>query len=154
MASYDPTNGQRFNPNKLLLDPYAKAVSGTIEWHDSVFAYKIGDALEDLSYSSADSAPYVPRSVVIDPQFDWENVTKPKIPYDQSVIYEVHVKEFTKMNADVPEALRGTYAGLAHPAVIEYLKQLGITAIELMPVHHFRYRPAFGRQGPHQFLGL
>jgi isoamylase len=134
---YDPPNGQRFNPNKLLLDPYAKAISGTIDWHDSVFGYRIGDAAEDLSYSSTDSAPYVPRSVVINPEFDWENVPKPKIPYDQSVIYEVHVKEFTKMNPDVPEELRGTYAGLAHPAVIEYLKQLGITAIEIMPVHHF-----------------
>lgn len=134
---FDPSNGQRFNSNKLLLDPYAKAISGRIDWHDSVFGYKIGDPLEDLSFNAVDSAPYVPRSVVIDPQFDWENVQKPKIPYDQSVIYEAHVKEFTKMNPDVPEELRGTYAGLAHPAVIDYLKQLGITAIELMPVHHF-----------------
>ncbi len=134
---YDPPNGQRFNPNKLLFDPYAKAISGTIDWHDSVFGYRIGDAAEDLSYNSIDSAPFLPRSVVIDPQFDWEDVPKPNIPYDQSVIYELHVKEFTKLNPDVPEELRGTYAGLAHPAVIGYLKQLGITAIEIMPVHHF-----------------
>ncbi|WP_205513294.1 glycogen debranching protein GlgX [Longitalea arenae] len=132
---FDPANGQRFNANKLLLDPYAKAISGIIDWHDSVFGYRVGE--DDLTYNATDSAPYVPRSVVIDPTFDWENVQKPKIPYDQSVIYELHVKEFTQMNPEVPEELRGTYAGLAHPAVIDYLKQLGVTAIELMPVHHF-----------------
>jgi len=132
---YEPNEGKRFNPNKLLLDPYAKAISGTIEWHDSVFSYKMGG--DDLNLNGADSAPYVPRSVVIDPQYDWENVQQPKIPYDQSVIYELHVKEFTKLNPDVPENLRGTYAGLAHPATIDYYKKLGITAIELMPVHHF-----------------
>jgi isoamylase len=134
---YDPPNGHRFNPNKLLLDPYAKAISGTIEWHDAVFGYKIGDAHEDLSFSSTNSARYVPKSVVIDAQFDWEGDEAPKIPYDKSVIYEVHVKEFTKLNPDIPEVLRGTYAGLAHPASIDYLKKLGITAVELMPVHHF-----------------
>src|SRR5215207_8492003 len=94
---HDPSNGHRFNPNKLLLDPYAKAISGTIDWHDSVFGYKIGHPDEDLSFNQTNSAPYVPRSVVIDPQFDWENETSPRIPYDQSVIYEVHVKEFTKL---------------------------------------------------------
>lgn len=134
---YDPNEGKRFNRNKLLLDPYAKAISGSIEWHDSVFSYRIGDEAEDLSMSSADSAPYMPRSVVIDPQFDWENDEALRIPYDQTVIYELHVKEFTKLNPDVPEELRGTYAGLAHPATIDYLKRLGITAVELMPVHHF-----------------
>jgi isoamylase len=134
---YDPPNGHRFNPNKLLFDPYAKAISGTIEWHDAVFGYKIGDAYEDLSLSSTNSAPYVPRSVIVDPQFDWEDDEALKIPYDQSVIYEVHIKEFTKLNPDIPEVLRGTYAGLAHPACIDYLKKLGITAVELMPVHHF-----------------
>jgi isoamylase len=134
---YEPAEGNRFNPNKLLLDPYAKAISGTIDWHDSVFGYKIGDPLEDQSYNEKDSAPFVPRSVVTDPNFDWENVQAPKIPYDQTVIYEVHVKEFTKQNPEIPEELRGTYAGLAHPATIDYLKRLGITAVELMPVHHF-----------------
>jgi len=132
---YEPYEGKRFNPNKLLLDPYAKAISGTIDWHDSVFSYKMGE--DDLSLNGTDSAPYVPRSVVIDSHFDWENVPAPEIPYDQSVIYEVHVKEFTKLHPDVPENLRGTYAGLAHPATIDYLKNLGVTAVELMPVHHF-----------------
>lgn len=134
---YNPPNGHRFNPNKLLLDPYSKAISGAIEWHDAVFGYKVGDPDADLSFSTANSAPYVPRSVVIDPQFDWENDQVPKIPYDKSVIYELHVKEFTELNSDIPEALRGTYAALGHPACIEYLKKLGITAVELMPVHHF-----------------
>jgi isoamylase len=134
---YDPSNGHRFNPNKLLLDPYAKAITGPIEWHDDVFGYKMGDEKEDLSFNETNSAPYVPRCVVIDANFDWEYVPQPKIPYDQSVIYEVHVKEFTKLNPDIPEELRGTYAGLAHPVTIEYLKKLGVTAIELMPVHHF-----------------
>jgi len=134
---YDPPNGHRFNPHKLLFDPYAKAISGTIEWHDAVFGYKVGDPDGDLSFSTTNSAPYVPRSVVIDPQFNWENDEAPKIPYDKSVIYELHIKEFTQLNPDIPEALRGTYAGLAHPACINYLKKLGVTAVELMPVHHF-----------------
>jgi glycogen operon protein len=134
---YDPSNGHRFNPNKLLLDPYARAISGSIEWHDDVFGYKMGDEKEDLSFSETNSAPFVPRCVVVDSNFDWEFVPQPKIPYDQSVIYEVHVKEFTKLNPEIPEELRGTYAALAHPATIEYLKKLGVTAIELMPVHHF-----------------
>ncbi|WP_242673172.1 glycogen debranching protein GlgX [Niastella yeongjuensis] len=132
---YEPNEGKRFNPNKLLLDPYAKAISGTIDWHDSVFSYRMGQ--DDLSLNGTDSAPYMPLSVVVDSEFDWENVQQPKIPYDQSVIYEVHVKEFTELNPDVPEKLRGTYAGLAHPATIDYFKRLGITAIEIMPVHHF-----------------
>jgi isoamylase len=114
------------------LDPYAKA-SGRIDWHDSVFGYKIGDPFEDLSSNGTESA----RSVVTDPQFDWENVQAPNISYDRSVIYEVHVKEFTQMKPDIAEEFRGTYSGLAHPATIAYLKKLGITAVELMPVHHF-----------------
>jgi glycogen operon protein len=134
---YDPSNGYRFNPNKLLLDPYAKAISGTIDWHDSVFGYRIGQPEEDLSFSATDSAPYVPRSVVVDPYFEWEGVAPPKIPYDRSVIYEVHVKEFTRLNPEIPEDIRGTYAALGHPATIDYLKKLGITAVELMPIHHF-----------------
>jgi glycogen operon protein len=134
---YDPGNGARFNPAKLLLDPYARAISGTIDWHDAVYGYKIGHPDEDLSFSEINSAPYMPRSVVVDHHFDWEYDEHPRIPYDQTIVYEVHVKEFTKLNPNVPEELRGTYAGIAHPATIEYLKQLGITAIELMPVHHF-----------------
>ncbi|MGV3585922.1 MAG: glycogen debranching protein GlgX [Adhaeribacter sp.] len=134
---FDPENGHRFNPNKLLIDPYAKAISGTILWHDSLFGYQMGHPDEDLSFNDQDSAPFIPKSVVVDPNFDWEGDKPPKIPYYKSIIYETHVKGFTKLHPEIPEAIRGTYAGLAHPVTINYLKELGITAIELMPVHQF-----------------
>lgn len=134
---YEPENGQRFNPNKLLIDPYAKAIAGPIEWHDSLFGYKLGDPDEDLSFSEEDSAPYLPKSVVIDPAFDWEGDKQLKIPYTDTIIYEAHVRGFTKLCDDIPEEQRGSYAGIAHPATIKYLKDLGITTLELMPVHHF-----------------
>ena len=134
---YEPHNGHRFNPNKLLIDPYAKAISGVIEWHDALFAYELGNPQEDLSFSGSDSAPFVPKSVVVDSSYNWEGDTLPKVPYHKSIIYEAHVKGFTKLHPEIPEDIRGTYAGLAHPVTINYLKELGITAIELMPVHHF-----------------
>ncbi|QXV64510.1 glycogen debranching protein GlgX [Mucilaginibacter sp. 21P] len=134
---YDPQNGQRFNVNKLLIDPYAKALSGTIDWHDSLFGYEVGNADEDLSYSDTDSAPFIPKSVVIDSAFDWGDDKFPRIPYYQSVIYEMHVKGFTQMHPDIPEEIRGTYAAIGHPASIKYLKELGVTAVELMPIHQF-----------------
>src|SRR5829696_3821110 len=134
---YEPQNGHRFNPNKLLIDPYAKAISGTINWDDSLFGYEMGHPEEDQSYSDLDSAPYVPKSVVIDPRFDWEGDKLPRIPYHRSIIYETHVKGFTKLHPLIPEEIRGTYAAIGHPVTIQYLKELGITAIELMPVHHF-----------------
>jgi isoamylase len=134
---YEPQNGHRFNENKLLIDPYAKAISGTIQWHDSLFAYEIGSDEEDLSFSKTDSAPFVPKSVVIDPYFDWEGDELLKTPFHNTIIYEMHVKGFSHLNTKIPEHLRGTYAGLAHPAAINYLKELGITAVELLPVHHF-----------------
>ncbi|QRQ99947.1 glycogen debranching protein GlgX [Dyadobacter sandarakinus] len=134
---YEPMLGLRFNHNKLLIDPYAKAISGTINWHDALFGYKIGDPEEDLSFSELDSAPYIPKSVVVNHLFDWEGVTPPEIPYHDTIIYEAHVKGFTCLHPDIPEDIRGTYAGLAHPASISYLKKLGVNAIELMPIHHF-----------------
>lgn len=134
---YDPTNGHRFNHNKLLIDPYAKAIAGTIKWHKSLFGYEMGHKNADLSFSKTDSAPYIPKSVVIDPSFDWEGDKRPKYPYHKSIIYEAHVKGLTKLLPDIPEEIRGTYAALGHPVTIKYLKDLGITAIELMPVHHF-----------------
>lgn len=134
---YKPQEGSRFNSNKLLLDPYAKAISGTINWHDSLFGYQIGHPDEDLSFSETDSAPYIPKSVVVDDTFDWEDDKFPKIPYNDTIIYEMHVKGFTKMHPDIPEEIRGTYAAIGHPVTIDYLKKLGITAVELMPVHHF-----------------
>jgi isoamylase len=134
---YEPENGHRFNPNKLVIDPYAKAISGTIEWDDSLFGYQIGHEDEDMSFSDSDSAPFMPKSVVIDENYNWEGDKLLKTPFHKTVIYEAHVKGFTKLNPDIPEDLRGTYSGIAHPASIEYLTKLGITAIELMPIHHF-----------------
>ena len=134
---FDPYKGHRFNSNKLLIDPYAKAISGTIKWHDSLFGYIVGHHAEDLTYSELDSAPYIPKSVVVDQIFDWEGDRALNIPFYKTIIYEAHVKGLTQLHPGVPEEIRGTYAAIAHPSIINYLKSLGITAIELMPVHHF-----------------
>ncbi|QXJ29377.1 Limit dextrin alpha-1,6-maltotetraose-hydrolase [Saccharolobus shibatae B12] len=137
---YKPELGLRFNPNKVLIDPYAKAINGNVIWNDAVFGYKIGDQNQDLSYDERDSSEYVPKSVVINPYFEWddENFIKgKKVPLKDTVIYEVHVKGFTKLRLDLPENLRGTYEGLASEQMISYLKDLGITTVELMPVFHF-----------------
>ncbi|HZF63293.1 MAG TPA: glycogen debranching protein GlgX [Chitinophagaceae bacterium] len=134
---YEPQSGHRFNPNKLLIDPYAKAIAGTIQWHDALFGYEVGNEEADLSFSDIDSAPYLPKSVVIDHNFDWEDDAPPKVPYYKTIIYETHVKGFTKLHPEIPEEIRGSYAALAHPVTIQYLKELGVTAVELMPVHHF-----------------
>ncbi|GAA4330113.1 glycogen debranching protein GlgX [Flaviaesturariibacter amylovorans] len=134
---YEPQNGHRFNPNKLLIDPYAKAISGRIDWHDSLFGYKMGHRDGDLSFSRTDSAQYIPKSVVVDTRFDWEDDAPLRIPYHKSIIYEAHVKGLTYTHPEIPESIRGTYAAIAHPAMIRHLQELGITAIELMPVHHF-----------------
>ena len=134
---YDPHNGHRYNHNKLLIDPYAKAIAGNIEWHEALFGYELNHPDEDLSFNHMDSAPYIPKSVVIDPHFDWGGDKPPKIPYYKSIIYETHVKGFTKLHPEIPEEIRGTYAAIAHPVTIQYFKNLGITAVELMPVHHF-----------------
>ncbi|MFG6402157.1 MULTISPECIES: glycogen debranching protein GlgX [unclassified Microbacterium] len=131
---YDPSNGQRFNPNKLLLDPYAKAVDGDIAWGQSVFSYNFGDP---DSRNDEDSAAAMMKGVVINPFFDWSGDRQPKTPYSESFIYEAHVKGLTQLNPLIPEDLRGTYSGIAHPAVIEHLSKLGVTALELMPVHQF-----------------
>jgi glycogen operon protein len=134
---YDPQRGLRFNPRKLLVDPYAKAIHGDIRWHDSVFAYPVGTRPDaDLTLDEHSSAPFVPRCVVTDGSFDWGNDAPPCIPLHDSIIYELHVKGFTQLHPEVPEPLRGTYAGLAYPPVIDYLKRLGVTAVELLPVHH------------------
>ena len=134
---YEPQNGHRFNPNKLLIDPYAKAIAGVVEVKDELFSYEIGNPEEDLSYSETDSAAHIPKSVVVDSHFDWEGDKRLRIPYYESVIYEAHVKGLTMLNTEIPEEIRGTYAGIAHPSTIKYLQQLGITAIELLPIHHF-----------------
>ncbi len=134
---YEPLQGHRFNPSKLLLDPYAKAIDGTIKWNDALFGYVIGAKEADLTKDDRDSAPFLPKSVVIDPAFSWGDDSRPQIPWHKTVIYELHVKGFTALHPDVPKELRATYAGLTSPSVIEYFHSLGITAIELMPVHQF-----------------
>ncbi|MCH9760780.1 MAG: glycogen debranching protein GlgX [Actinomycetia bacterium] len=131
---HDPAAGQRCNPNKLLLDPYAKAIDGTFHWDQSLFGYNFGDP---DSRNDDDSAPSMPKSVVINPFFDWGTDRPPQHEYADSIIYEAHVKGLTQTHPDIPERSRGTYAAIAHPAIIEHLKSLGVTAIELMPVHHF-----------------
>ncbi|HEV7974623.1 glycogen debranching protein GlgX [Amycolatopsis sp.] len=131
---YDPEKGQRCNPNKLLIDPYAKAVSHGVDWDESLFGYKFDKPDER---NDADSAAHVPHSLVVSPFFDWANDRHPKTPYNETVIYEAHVKGMTMNHPEIPERLRGTYAGLAHPVIIDHLTNLGVTAIELMPVHQF-----------------
>lgn len=134
---YEPTRGLRFNPHKLLLDPYAKLIHGEVRWSDALFGYRIGHQKEDLSLDRRDSASGMPKAVVIDPAFTWGADQRPSIPWHKSIIYEMHVRGFTKLHPEVPPALRGTYAGLATAPVIDYLTRLGVTAVELMPVHAF-----------------
>ena len=135
---YEPQNGYRFNPNKLLLDPYAKAHYGELLWNDAVFGYTIGHEQGDLSFDTRDSAPFVPKCVVTDAAFDWKEASRTQlVPWDHTIIYETHVKGFTQLHPAVNEKLRGTYAGMATKEVIAYVKSLGITTIELMPVHTF-----------------
>ena len=133
---HDPSAGHRFNPHKVVLDPYAKAILRKTNWSDAMFGYRIGDPQEDLSFDERDSAAFAPLGTVIDPAFSWGNDRPPKIPWHHTVIYELHVKGFTKQHPEVPEKLRGTYAGLATEPVIHHLKELGVTAVELLPVHH------------------
>ncbi|WPP49937.1 glycogen debranching protein GlgX [Catalinimonas niigatensis] len=136
---HDPAQGMRFNPNKLLIDPYAKAINGKIEWSSAIFGYPLSLEAEDrdLVQDTEDSAAGMNKSVVIDSKFDWEDVEKPNIPLHETIIYEVHVKGFTAQHPGIDPELRGTYKGMAQPQVIEYFKKLGITAVELLPVHHF-----------------
>ena len=133
---YDPQRGHRFNSSKLLIDPYAKAISGQVNWADEMFGYVVGSPAEDLTRDFRDDAWGMPKSVVIDNSFDWGDDRSPRTPLHSSIIYEMHPKGFSKLNPALPEKLRGTYAGLAHPASIDYLKNLGATAVELLPVHH------------------
>ncbi|MBO0771662.1 MAG: glycogen debranching protein GlgX [Actinobacteria bacterium] len=131
---YDPAAGHRCNPAKLLLDPYAKAIEGAVRWDPAVFSYPFGHPDER---NDADSAPHVPRSVVSNPYFDWDVDRPPRTPYHETVIYEAHVRGLTKLHPAVPDGERGSYRGLAHPALIEHFQRLGVTAIELLPVHQF-----------------
>jgi isoamylase len=135
---WDPANGLRFNPSKLLVDPYSMAISGTIDWSQPIFPYQLnGHENADLERDDQDNSQGMCKSVVVNPYFDWEQDRHPRTPLADSVIYELHVRGFSMLNQQVPEEQRGTYAGLASPPAIKYLKDLGVTAIELMPVHHF-----------------
>jgi len=148
---WDPAQGHRCNPAKLLLDPYARAITGDIEWNAAMFPYPLGG--DDLIRDETDSAPFAPKSIVLDDRFDWDGDTLLRRPLHETVIYEAHVKGLTMRHPDVPEERRGTYAGLAHPAVIDYLCRLGITALELLPVHQFIHEPHLIEKGLRNYWG-
>jgi isoamylase len=147
---YDPAAGQRCDPAKLLLDPYAKAVEGAVTWDPAVFSYQFGDP---GTRNTDDSAPFVPRSVVVNPYFDWAGDRPPRVGYLDSVIYEANVRGLTRLHPDVPEEERGTYLGLSHPAIIDHLKSLGVTAIELMPAHQFVSDDVLAQRGLSNYWG-
>jgi isoamylase len=147
---YDPAAGQRCDPAKLLLDPYAKAVEGSVSWDPSVFSYEFQNPAQR---NRDDSAPYVPRSVVVNPFFDWASDRPPRVAYHDSVIYEAHVKGLSRLHPAVPQEERGTYRGLSHPAIIEHLHGLGVTAIELMPVHQFINDGTLAERGLNNYWG-
>ncbi|MBA8052349.1 glycogen debranching protein GlgX [Klebsiella michiganensis] len=135
---YDPENGHRFNPHKLLIDPYARELEGDIEWNDAHFGYEMGHEEKDLSFDTRDSAPFTPKCKVVDPDaFDWQGENRPDVPWPHAVIYETHVKGFTQRNPALPPELRGTFEGLGHQVSVDYIKSLGITSVELLPVHWF-----------------
>ncbi|HEY9087421.1 MAG TPA: glycogen debranching protein GlgX [Anaerolineaceae bacterium] len=136
-GEYNPEAGHRFNPAKLLLDPYARAIDGDLRWDDALFGYTVGAPEDDLSCDPRDSAPFLPKCVVVDSHFEWEGDTPPGTPFYKTVIYETHVKGFTAQHPDIPAGLRGTYAGLCQPPAIEYLQKLGVTAVEFLPIHQF-----------------
>ncbi|BFL62728.1 MAG: glycogen debranching protein GlgX [Roseomonas mucosa] len=133
---YEPENGHRFNPNKLLLDPYAKGLVGALKWDPSHFGYQM-ESGDDLSFDERDSAPFMPKSRVVDPAFTWGHDRRPNIPWADTIFYETHVKGFTKLHPALPEELRGTYAGMGQPEIVDYIKSLGVTSVELLPVHSF-----------------
>lgn len=147
---YDPANGQRFNASKLLLDPYAKAVDGQVEWDQAVFSYPFGDP---DGHNDDDSATHMMKGVVVNPFFDWGGDRLPKTPYSESFIYEAHVKGLTERHPGIPEEIRGTYSAIAHPVIIEHLKRLGVTAIELMPVHQFVNDDTLEQKGLSNYWG-
>ncbi|HBG27076.1 MAG: glycogen debranching enzyme GlgX [Planctomycetes bacterium GWF2_41_51] len=148
---WDPANGHRCNPAKLLIDPYAKCIEGQVKWDRALFPYKDIDALSGLD--EGNSAPFIPKAVVITPFFDWSTSHKPNIPLNEMVIYETHVKGFSIKNTDIPEEYRGTYLGISHPSSIRYFEKLGVTSIELMPVHHFVHNDNLLRKGLRNYWG-
>jgi len=150
---YDPNAGLRFNPHKVVLDPYAKSIGRSVRWDDSVFGYTIGDPRDDLSFDTRDNAPFATLAAVIDPAFTWGDDRPPRTPWHKTVIYEMHVKGFSKLHPNVPESLRGTYEALTTEAAIDHLQQLGVTAVELMPVHHHAYDRHLVERGLSNYWG-
>jgi glycogen operon protein len=148
---WEPENGHRCNPAKLLLDPYGKAVEGEVKWNEAVFPYHFNDP--ENSKNELNSAPFMPKSVVVSPFYDWRHDRNPRIPWHRTIIYEVHVKGFTKRHPKIPDNLRGTYAGLAHPAAIKHFKSLGITAVEILPVHQFIHDSLLLERGLRNYWG-
>ncbi|HZT67351.1 MAG TPA: glycogen debranching protein GlgX [Acidimicrobiales bacterium] len=148
---HDPATGRRCNPAKLLVDPYAKAVDGEVGWDAAVFGYPLGG--DPDARDGTDSAAFVPKAVVTNPYFDWGHDRPPRTPWHETVLYECHVKGFTAAHPDIPPELRGTYAGLAHPAAVDYLVSLGVTAVELMPVHHFVHEAHLADRGLRNYWG-
>jgi glycogen operon protein len=148
-----PNEGHRCNPRKLLLDPYATAVEGTVDWSPAVYPYRMGSPDDELAMNEDDSAPYVPRSVVTNPFFDWSDDRRPGVSWADTVIYEAHVKGLTARHPDVPAEQRGTYAALWSPPVVEHLKRLGVTALEVMPVHQFIHEERLVRLGLRNYWG-
>ena len=134
---FQPEAGHRFNHHKLLLDPYAKAIHGTLRWDDAVFGYQVGDPKADLSFDQRDSAPFMPKCMVIDPAFTWGRDRPTQRPWHETIVYEMHLRGFTMQHPEVPQEARGTFGGLSSAPVVEYLSQLGVTAVELLPVHAF-----------------
>ncbi|HVR44023.1 MAG TPA: glycogen debranching protein GlgX [Thermoanaerobaculia bacterium] len=147
----EPSRGHRCNPNKLLIDPYAKAIEGEVRWNEAVFPYRFADP--EGAVNDDDSAPFMPRSVVIDPEFDWGNDRPLERPSNETVIYEVHVKGFTARHPRIPDQIRGTYAGLSHPAALRHFRELGVTAVELLPVHQFVHDAHLVERGLRNYWG-
>jgi glycogen operon protein len=150
---YEPEQGLRFNPTKLVLDAYAKAITGQMRWDDTPYGYTIGSPDQDLTRDDRDSAGAMPKCVVIDPSFDWRGDRAPKIPWNQTVIYECHVKGMTISHPDVPQRLRGTYLGLCAEPIIQHLRALGVTSVELLPIHHHITRRRLAEHGLTNYWG-
>ncbi|MFY0524981.1 glycogen debranching protein GlgX [Archangium gephyra] len=152
-GAYEPRRGMRFNPHKLLVDPYARALHGQVDFSAPVYAYELGEEEQDLAFDIRDSAAGVPKAVVITDDFDWEGDSAPAVPLHRSLIYEAHVKGLTKLHPDIPEHLRGTYAALGHPAIIEHMRKLGVTALELLPIHTHVDEPFLVNKGFTNYWG-
>ncbi|MEO7336476.1 MAG: glycogen debranching protein GlgX [Caldimonas sp.] len=150
---YEPAQGHRFNPNKLLMDPYAKAHAGALVWCDALFGYTVGHEDADLSFDERDSAPFMPKCVVVDSHFAWHQPAGVRVPWDRTVLYETHVRGYTMRHPEVPEHLRGTFAGLGQDEVIQHMRHLGVTSVELLPIQNFLNQPFLTDKGLTNYWG-